>query len=260
MAFKDRSFSPLKYSTIFPFVLLLFSTAVVAQTLIQPKQFKFNPEIDASIGPMGEMTISRDATKVVPQIPGSFEYFIKTQSSSTSAGGLFTFHSAIKPYLGFNVNFNYSQFKQSFSVGGGTASINGGNPIITGYSDVGSLNTRMYELTASYAFEGPRFKRFRTFGQFGGGGLFFQPISAYFAKEETRPAMLFGVGTEYNVSRHFSIRAEYRGLLYKDPNYQTYSTGNYPQQRLFTVTNVPAISFVYRFRSSSNQKQLAKTQ
>lgn len=211
---------------------------------------------------MGVTTFSRDdASKFVPlPAPGSAQYFLKSQSSSSSVGGLFTFHHAFKPYLGYNVNFSYSQFKQDFSVYGGTISRNGPQPpTIIGYGDVGSLNTRMYELTASYAFEGPRIKRFRTFGQFGGGALLFQPISAYFAKEETRPAMVFGAGVEYSVSPHLSVRGEYRGLLYEGPNYQTYSTGNYPQQRLYTVTNVPAISLVYRFGSHLDKKKLAKT-
>jgi opacity protein-like surface antigen len=211
---------------------------------------------------MGETTFSRDdASKFVPlPAPGSAQYFLKSQSSSSAVGGLFTFHHAFKQYLGYNVNFSYSQFKQDFSVLGGTISRNGPlPPTITGYEDVGSLNTRMYELTASYAFEGPRFKRLRTFGQFGGGALFFQPVSAYFAKEETRPAMVFGAGLEYGLSPHLFVRAEYRGLLYEGPDYRTYSTGNYPQQRLFAVTNVPAISLVYRFGSPSNKKKLAKT-
>jgi opacity protein-like surface antigen len=71
--------------------------------------------------------------------------------------------------------------------------------------------------------------------------------------------MVFGAGLEYGLSPHLFVRAEYRGLLYEGPDYRTYSTGNYPQQRLFAVTNVPAISLVYRFGSPSNKKKLAKT-
>jgi opacity protein-like surface antigen len=75
--------------------------------------------------------------------------------------------------------------------------------------------------------------------------------------------MVFGAGTEYSVSRHLSVRAEYRGLLYRGPDYQVASAGNYPQQRLFTFTNVPAISLVYHFRSQPvkpSKEHLAKLQ
>lgn len=243
--------------TILISMLLPFGSVAVGQTSSPARQFKFDPKIDVSAGFMGEMTLSRNEVGnlvLLPTPPGASQYFLKSQSSSPSVGGLSTLHVGLKPYLGFNVNFSYSQFKQDFSSYGGTIY----HGTATGYGDVGSLNTRMYEFTASYVFEGPRIKRFRTFGQFGGGGLLFQPISAYFAKEETRPAMVFGAGTEFPISPHFSIRAEYRGLLYKGPNYQTAASGSYPQQRLLTMTSLPAISFVYNFKSPSFKKKASK--
>jgi len=240
-------------------MLLLLGSVAVGQTSSPARQFKFDPKIDVSAGFMGELTLSRNNVGnlvLLPTPPGTSQFFLKSQSSSLSEGGLSTLHVGLKPYLGFNVNFSYSQFKQDFSFYGGT--IDRGTA--TGYGDVGSLNTRMYEFTASYVFEGPRIKRFRTFGQFGGGGLLFQPISADFAKEESRPAMLFGAGTEFPISPHFSIRAEYRGLLYKGPKYQTSASGSYPQQRLLTLTSLPAISFVYNFKSPTFKKKASKRQ
>jgi opacity protein-like surface antigen len=69
-------------------------------------------------------------------------------------------------------------------------------------------------------------------------------------------AMVFGVGMEYNVSSHFSVRAEYRGLFYKGPDFAI-DNGTFPQQRLFTVTNAPAISLVYHFKGQRDKKYLA---
>ncbi len=110
----------------------------------------------------------------------------------------------------------------------------------------GSIKANRYELTLGYAIEGPRNKRFRTFAEVGGGGLFFVPSASYFANKQTRPAMLFGVGMEYRVTHHMGFRAEYRGLLYKGPDF-AYDFGNVPVQRLFTITSSPTISLVYRF-------------
>jgi opacity protein-like surface antigen len=156
----------------------------------------------------------------------------------------------MKPYLGYNVNFSYTRFTQTDSEGSGYVPGQGTTPPPGGSSfSAGSLSTHMDELTLAYAFYGPRAKRFRTFGQLGGGGLFFEPINASFAKQQTRPAMVFGVGMEYDVSRHFSVRAEYRGLFYKGPDFAI--DNGFPKQRLFTVTNTPAISLVYRFKSQS---------
>src|ERR1700722_3962757 len=246
MPFQNQRCVRFQLGTILISMMPLFASFAVGQTSPPAKQFKFNPKIDVFAGFMGEITLSRNEVGnlvLLPTPPGESQFFLKSQSSSPSVGGLSTFHVRLKPHLGVNLNFSYSQFKQDFSFYGGTIY----QGTATGYGDVGSLNTRMYEFTASYVFEGPRIKQFRTFGQLGGGGLLFQPISAYFAKAETRPSMVFGAGTEFPISPHFSIRGEYRGLLYKGPNYLTYASGSYPQQRLLILTSLPAISFVYNF-------------
>jgi opacity protein-like surface antigen len=36
---------------------------------------------------------------------------------------------------------------------------------------------------------------------------------------ETKAAFVYGVGAQYAFTRHFSLRAEYRGLLYKAPSF-----------------------------------------
>jgi opacity protein-like surface antigen len=258
MPFKDQSFSPFRQSVIFTLVLLLLSTAVIAQTPKPPKDENFTPGTDVSLGLMGQMTFARN--------PATFTVYPEwtvvnqqMQAASPSAGALFTFHGAMKPYLGYNINFGYTRFTQTDSEGSGYEPGQGTTtPPVGGSFSAGALDTHMYELTLAYAVYGPRTKRFRTFGQLGGGGLFFEPINTNFAHDETRPAMVFGVGGEYDVSRHFSVRAEYRGLFYKMPDFGI--DNGFPKQRLFSVTNTPAISLVYRFRSSSNQNQTAKSQ
>jgi opacity protein-like surface antigen len=224
-----------------------------AQPAATKNDTNFTPGIDVAGGVSGQMTFARSPVTVDTE--GSFTFASeKSQSLSPSAGALFTFHQAIKPYLGYKLNFNYTSLKQSYSEGSASINSNGSTTPISFAAY--SFNARLYELTVAYAFSGPRFERFRTFGQFGGGGLFFEPTQGPFAKEQTRPAMVFGVGMERDLSSHFSIRAEYRGLFYKGPDYQIDLPIYVPKQRFFTVTNVPTVSFVYRFRGSkeSNQK------
>jgi opacity protein-like surface antigen len=213
----------------------------------------FTPGIDIAGGVSGQMTFARNPVTVNTEGAFTIESE-KSQSLSPSPGALFTFHQAMKPYLGYNVNFDYTSLEQSYSQGSASLNSNG-STTPTSFAAY-SFSARMYELSVAYAFSGPRFARFRTFGQFGGGGLFFQPTQTTFAKEQTRPAMVFGVGIERDFSTHFSIRAEYRGLFYKGPDYQIDRPAYIPEQRLFTVTNQPTISLVYRFgvNKGSNQK------
>lgn len=237
--------------------LLLLSKSVAAQTSKPAEDENFKAGTDVALGFLGQMTFARNPTRftVFPEWTVANQ---QTQSQSPSAGALFTFHGAMRPYLGYNVNFSYTRFTQTDSEGSGYVPGQGPNPPPGGGGSfsAGALDTHMYELTLAYAFYGPRSKRFRTFGQIGGGGLFFGPIKTSFAHQETRPAMVFGVGAEYDVSRHFSVRAEYRGLFYKMPDFAI--DNGFPKQRLFTVTNTPAISLVYHFRSASFLKHSSK--
>jgi opacity protein-like surface antigen len=246
---KNLFFSLVKGSTIFAFALLSLNHALVAQSSNPAKDENFTPGTDISLGLLGQTTFARNPTNFAV-FPEWTVVSQQSQSQSPSAGALVTFHGAMKPYLGYNVNFGYTRFTQTDSEGSGYVPGQGTNPPpgIGGSFTAGALDTDMYELTLAYAFYGPRSKRFRTIGQIGGGGLFFEPINASFAHQETRPAMVFGVGAEYDVSRHFSLRAEYRGLFYKMPDFGI--DNGFPKQRLFTVTNTPAISLVYRLRTA----------
>lgn len=252
MRFNRQSFNLLKISTIFGFALLLMSYTLIAQSPKPAKDENFTPNTDVSLGLLGQMTFARNPATftVYPEWTVANQ---QSQAASPSAGALFTFHGAMKPYLGYNVNFGYTRFTQTDSEGSGyvlgqtTQTPPGGSSF-----SAGALDTHMYELTLAYAFYGPRSKRFRTFGQLGGGGLFFEPIDTKFAHQETRPTMVFGAGAEYDISRHFSVRAEYRGLFYKMPDFGI--DNGFPKQRLFSVTNTPAISLVYRFKASGKKQ------
>jgi opacity protein-like surface antigen len=254
MLFKNRSFSRFHLSTIFALTFLLLGRTVVAQSNTPAKDENIMPGTDVSLGVLGQMTFARNPA-TFSEYPDWTVVNEQTQSQSPSAGALVTFHGAMKPYLGYNVNFGYTRFTQTDSEGSGyvpgqgTTTPPGGG----GSFSAGALDTRMYEFTLAYAFYGPRSKRFRSFGQIGGGGLFFEPINANFAHQETRPAMVFGAGAEYDVSSHFSVRAEYRGLFYKMADFGI--DNGFPKQRLFSVTNTPAISLVYRFRASAKRQR-----
>jgi opacity protein-like surface antigen len=249
--------------SIMMFVFTLFTLIVAlspdlnAQAPAAKKDKNFMPGIDVAGGVMGQMTFARSPVSV--DVEQNFTSVSeKSQSLSPSPAALFTFHQAIRPYLGYNVNYSYTKVKQSFAEGSGTINYSNGTTTPTSFAAY-SFNARMNELTVAYAFSGPRYERFRTFAQFGGGGLFFEPISGPFTKEQTRPAMVFGVGVERDLNTHISFRAEYRGLFYKGPDYKNPSGPLYlyaVPQRLFTVTNAPTISLVYRFHGSkeSNKK------
>jgi hypothetical protein len=224
-------------------ILSFTSVCGVAQTsTAKPHESNFTPTIDFALGVSGEFTETR--TPMTRSSEASAFVTQETQAIDASAAVLGSFHQSIKPWVGYTVNVGYTRSTHDYSYAQGFIQ----NPNAPGevtYSQ-GAIMADRYELTLGYVVEGPRNKRFRTFAQVGGGGLFFVPTASYFANQQTRPTMLFGVGMEYKVAPHLGVRAEYRGLFYKGPNF-AYDFDNVPVQRLFTITSSPTISLVYRF-------------
>jgi opacity protein-like surface antigen len=205
-------------------------------------------------------------TLVLPENGGIFTRQI-IQNTTDSPGIFATFHQSFKPWLGYNVNFGYSHFSENYSYGQqfipGTTSI---QPAYSNYAQ-GSIPTNMLDLTIAYRFKGPSNKKFSTFGQFGGGGLFFLPTVSAVAgsstpvRNQTRPAMIFGVGMNYKLTNHLDLRAEYRGFFNKCPDFTLPpygGAGSFPMTKLFTVTNAPAISLVYRFGRAAKLVRASK--
>jgi opacity protein-like surface antigen len=93
-----------------------------------------------------------------------------------------------------------------------------------------------------------RIRRIDTYALAGGGALIFRPTgnaagSVAGADTQSKGAFLYGVGADYVLTRHISLRAEYRGYVYKDPDFgvQTLRTASW------THTAQPSAGFVYRF-------------
>lgn len=235
------------FSSIALSTLMCIALSGVAQTGgAKPSKKKSIISTDVSLGVFGQLTRTRTPGNTIQDQYGSYSTQT-TQGTSPSAGVLGTFHQSLHPWLGYNVNLGYSRFSENYSQGAAyVPAKNWSVPAWNSFSR-GSIGTEMYEISIAYVFAGPRTRRFNTFGQFGGGGLFFLPTqNPSPANKQIRPAMIFGVGMNYRISKHFDIRAEYRGLFYKNPDF-AYSIGDIPITKMFTVTSTPTVSLVYRF-------------
>jgi opacity protein-like surface antigen len=217
-----------------------------------PKPGAFTPDIDLSLGVFGQFTATRIPTSTQVYSNSLAAFSQVTQSTSLSGGGLATLHQSFAPWLGYNVNFGYTRFTEHYSNG---QQILPGPPYGIPTFIRGDVRTAMQEVTIASVVEGPRTRKFSTFAQLGGGGLFFEPNnSGIQARQQTRPAMVFGVGANFKLSEHLDLRAEYRGLFYKSPDFNVpditpglTSATTFPMTRLFTVTSTPAFSLVYHF-------------
>jgi opacity protein-like surface antigen len=252
-------FSSLKLATVTACLLAVVgiqsALAQTADSLIAKK--KFTPQTDLSLGAFGELTPVRTPVTTTPNFYG-VGIMQTTQGSSPSAGLLATFHQSFRPWLGYNVNFGYSRFTENYSFGSAFISNPPVQPPQDSYFSQLSIGTNMYELTIAPVIQGPKTKHFSTFAQFGGGGLWFLTTEAgSLYSPQVRAAMVFGVGLNYKLTDHLGMRAEYRGLFYKNPDF-AYRSGQAPMSKLFTVTSEPAVSLVYTF-GGAKQKDQPKT-
>jgi opacity protein-like surface antigen len=90
--------------------------------------------------------------------------------------------------------------------------------------------------------------KFRPYALAGGGGLIFHPTgngggAVSGADTQAKGAFLYGAGADYALTRHFSLRAEYRGFVYKDPDFGLRSL----KTDSWTHTAQPSAGIVYRF-------------
>jgi opacity protein-like surface antigen len=202
--------------------------------------------MDFSVGVFGQLTQARIPTTSQQFGDGLFTTQ-RSQSASPSAGVLGTFHQQFTRWIGYNVNVGYTRLTESYSSGIAFVPSATSSTALTTNFIRGSIGTNVVETTVAAVAQGPRNRRFSTFAQFGGGGLFFVPfthLDGY--NKQIRPTMVFGVGMNYRLTEHLGLRAEYRGLFYKSPDFAP--TLNYlPVTRMFTVTNQPAVSLTYTF-------------
>jgi opacity protein-like surface antigen len=164
----------------------------------------------------------------------AFGSFVKSttdngiQNKATDSGGVLgTYRRFFDAHNGVEVNYGYSLNTQNY---GSTSGVQG----------VESYN---HEISAAYVFRMPM-RKLTPFVLAGAGGLVFDPKDFVGGSSQARAAFVYGGGADYNLSHHYFVRAEYRGLVYNSPTYDF--TGLAGAARI-THRAEPSVGFGYRF-------------
>ena len=93
----------------------------------------------------------------------------------------------------------------------------------------------------------------RPYGLAGIGGLFFRPtnspdnnfigIGQGSGNNQAKTAFVYGGGVDFDISKYLAFRAEYRGYLYKIPDFQLPGLAS----DNFTHLAQPSVGLVWRF-------------
>jgi len=188
---------------------LMFSTAAMAQ-VEQPSQVNFQ----------GTALITKDST---------------TPSGShraTESGGLLVGYSyQFNKWAGVEGNYGYTRNTQNYSGSFGPSSI----------------RTDAHEVTGSFVFHVPaRVRSVRPYTLAGAGALIFDPVNNLQStgiNRQTKGTFVYGGGFNFDVTRNFGVRTEYRGLVFKTPDF----TVNTLHLDKFTHLAQPSVGFFVRF-------------
>jgi opacity protein-like surface antigen len=106
----------------------------------------------------------------------------------------------------------------------------------------------IHEATAAGVVTVPSFGRLKPYVLAGTGALDFVPTQnagGFFpgAGNKAQAVFLYGGGADYDFSRHFAFRLEYRGFVYKRPDFGLVAL----RTGATTNTAQPSAGFVFRF-------------
>jgi opacity protein-like surface antigen len=153
------------------------------------------------------------------------------QTPTKTLGGLASYRYMLTPRSGLEGNFGYWQNTQHF---------------VSPANDI-RVHARNLEFSAAYVYNF-NYRKLNPFLEVGPAAIMYRPIldsgtQTFDTKSSTNVGVLFGGGIAYEISPSFDIRAEYRGIVNKVPNFNlsNFSTGKYG------LTQFPAIGVAYHF-------------
>lgn len=158
--------------------------------------------------------------------------------ASDSGGFMMGYRYNFKPWFAVQGDYGYTRDTQRYF-----------DPVF-GETDIQS---GIHQLTAAAVITAPSHSRVRPYLLGGVGGLFFRPtnsfnnqsigISNQTGNNQTKGAFVYGAGVDFDMSHSLALRAEYRGYIYKIPDFQIPGLASDD----FTHLAVPSIGVVWRF-------------
>ena len=116
-----------------------------------------------------------------------------------------------------------------------------------------AIQANVQQLTGEAVITAPSSSRVRPYALAGVGGLFFRPTNSLnnsfvgvgnnTGNNQAKAAFVYGGGVDFDLTRYVAFRAEYRGLVYKIPDFEIPGLAS----DAFTHTAQPSIGLVWRF-------------
>jgi len=156
-----------------------------------------------------------------------------SRTTTNTGGFLLGYRYHINRRLAAEANYGFDRDTQRYFSTGGFSRVQ---------SDV---HTATADMVVSLPF---RFSRFSPYVLGGGGSLVFHPTGnaggfVPGADTQAKGAFLYGGGANYTLTKRLSLRAEYRGYVYKDADFGVRALNT----DSWTHTAQPSAGIVFRF-------------
>jgi len=196
------------------FIAVIIAVAASASTALA------QVEHPSQISIQGTALVTKSSTDQIP-----------SNDVTKSGGFLIGYSYQFNRWLGAEGNYGYSRNTNNFITTVGLS----------------SQEANFHEVTGALVGHIPVSVRgIRPYILGGGGALVFDPTDKFVvtgAERQTRGAFVYGGGANFDITNNFGLRAEYRGLLYKVPDFSV-STLNLDK---FTHLAQPSFGFYFRF-------------
>jgi opacity protein-like surface antigen len=193
ISFLPRSVGTLMYSRrLLPSLVFLLLTAVSAQIPAAAQTVK---NLEAGVNIFGQFTGNTSGNGV-------------TDSPTDSMGVLVNVRQSFHPWLGYEVNYSYTRFSERY------------NTILY------SVQDNVHEVSGAYLVQIPKLPilGLQPFAAAGVGAVIFLPttVGGQRYDQQWRTPFLYEFGVNYPIlTSHIGLRFQYRGLIYKTPDFQT---------------------------------------
>jgi hypothetical protein len=206
------------------------STAKAQATSQNPGLDKQLSRIDLSVVGVGVFNKASNGVATVNSVPNT----PVSLSPGNTAGAVVSLRYIARPLVGFEFNYGYARYTDTFTPFGAPGTSAGVQQNASEYSFGYVAHTRK------------QYFGLTPFASAGLGTIVFRPTpgGGEALPEQARAAYYFSVGAETTVlSPHFGIRAQYRQVFFKAPDFLT----NYLTIQQRTTTYEPGVGFFLRF-------------
>jgi opacity protein-like surface antigen len=200
--------------TLFGFVAVIVAVAASAATALA------QVEVPSQISIQGTGLITKSSNDQIP-----------SNEVVKSGGFLVGYSYQFNRWFGAEGNYGYTRNTHNYGLSAGQS----------------SLQTDFHEVTGALVAHIPtNVRHVRPYALAGAGALVFDPTEKFVVagtERQTRGTFVYGGGANFDITNNFGIRAEYRGLVYKVPDFGL--NGFDPDK--FTHLAQPSVGFFFRF-------------